>query len=656
MAKELSLSELAASPKANIVPTKSEQDEQIKNEAAKPTEAIKADETNVAVDAMVAASQPKNVPLPKRGGMPAEKPAPDIPKIKRSENIQTPNGNTSGKTVRVGSDQVAARMMADGKIPNPNNTPPRETAVVDDAFKSFGSTLAQRKQNIEKALETMQHNAEEIAMERTLGTDDEAEAEEEKINDTGSNGLDDFLTALDGDFDEDESKPTERRKESAPVSRKEDPSEKKYKIEGEDKPVKEASKSEEAPKPKTESNRSHTPPVEDKPIEKTASAKVAYTENTPLKSDFDNDNGLGDLVGGFDEQESKIDEFDEETPQEIREKFKKAFENVPIIRNPIDLKRFTIRKKPVSVSFVLNNIKSGKQRKTADWPLLWTQKNNTYTETEGPELDALRKTLNNSNELNRVINALKFVYNHVQDANKPPFEEWCKTIRTEDITSLYFGPYFATYSDTNYLARLCDKCHKHSLIETPIMDMVRYGGEENDDAKPEEIKEKFQSILQNDSTTDENVFESTIMQISDELVISYRPATLYSTFIQYSTLPREITERFNETLNMMAYIEDFFYIDGNELAPVDIPEFPKNIRKSVIARLKVFANILNGLTSDQYITLQAKMQNLIGTPRIYYVYPKCTCPECGAEIPETPVDSVLNLLFMRAQLAQVKAL
>ena len=84
--------------------------------------------------------------------------------------------------------------------------------------------------------------------------------------------------------------------------------------------------------------------------------------------------------------------------------------------------------------------------------------------------------------------------------------------------------------------------------------------------------------------------------------------------------------------------------------------YRNNLNKSVIAKLKVYIEILKTLTNDQYNVLTAKLNTIIQNPKISYIYPETTCPECGAKINEEPIDSVMRLLFTRAQLVQVKSL
>ena len=220
--------------------------------------------------------------------------------------------------------------------------------------------------------------------------------------------------------------------------------------------------------------------------------------------------------------------------------------------------------------------------------------------------------------------------------------------------------YRACYSGSNLIARQCKDpaCGKTSLVDTDINSMVKYGREDVEEDDPEAIKKEFMELFNKDTTTSATAFESQLMQISDSIVISYSPATLYSTFIQYSTLTSKITDRYSRILDTMAYIDNFYQIDKttHELVPIEIKVYPNNLDKTVLNKLKVYTTILKSLTNDQYNMLMGKLGNMIEASKVRYVLPKCTCPECGKEIDEEPVESMLNLLFTRAQLAQIRSL
>lgn len=388
---------------------------------------------------------------------------------------------------------------------------------------------------------------------------------------------------------------------------------------------------------------------ESKPVEKV----VHHVENEDEAADVssDMDEMFKDL--GFDDTDDDI-EFEEETAEELRERFKESLNDVKIIKDPIDLNKYSIRREPVSSAAALNNINSRNALKRADWVLLHTGRPMSFVECKGPELEALRKTINTSNGINGVIESLRFIYRHVVDANKPVFEQWTKLIRTEDIESLYFGLYMACYADANYVARACidekNGCNKTSLIETDIKDMVKF--------ESDKIKEEFDTIRMGDTTTHTTKIESTLMQISDDIVISYSSPTLYSTFIQYATLKPEVTQKYADYLDTMAYIDGFFTInhETKELIPLSVKEYPNNFNKTVMSKLKVFIEVMKTLSNDQFNVMQAKLSNIIETAKVSYIYPAATCPQCGTTIKEEPIESVLNLLFTRAQLVQIKSL
>lgn len=500
------------------------------------------------------------------------------------------------------------------KVNNVQEEPIRETPVVENAFNDMYKTLEERKNRIENELmPIVEENAREMAMERELGTDvTKVKLEVRKEEDDNESILTDIREADTSDIDSILNEKDEEVIETAPV----------IDIEPE--------KSE--------------PQITEKTVEE------------PKKASENNDEDDLDSLMKDIEQETKSEdtEEDEESVEELRARFKESLTSVTVSKDPIDLSKFTIERKAVPSAAVLSNINNQvRQFKKADWVLYHTGRSMTFVECRGPELDALRKTISGSNGINGVKESLMFIYNHTLDNNKPPFEAWCKLIRTEDIESLYFGLYRACYSDTNLVARACtgkNGCKKTSLINTNIDDMVKY--------KDDKTKEKFKNIFNKDSTTESDTFKSELMQISDDIVISFSKPTLYSTFLQYSSLKPEIANKYSDTLNTMAYIDGFFKIDreSNTLIPISIKEYPKNLNKTVLSKLDVYIKILKTLNNDQYNILTAKLGNIINESDITYIYPETTCPECGTTISEEPIDSMLNLLFTRARLIQVKAL
>ena len=372
----------------------------------------------------------------------------------------------------------------------------------------------------------------------------------------------------------------------------------------------------------------------------------------------DIDKLLGDLEedtsSDFDDIELGSEE--EETTDEIKERLKKQTVRLRST-NTVDRSDFKIRKKPISSSSLLTRLGNKSFSKTADWALLGTGKSYTFSEASGPELESLQKTIANSNSLNAVIASLKLIYNHIVDANKPGFEAWCKTTKYEDLESLYFGLYKACYGDVNLIGRTCEKdeddkndmhCGKTSVIDTPINDMCKF--------KSDEAREKFNKILEHDTTSSSNTIESTIIDISDSIAIGYTEPTLYTTLIQFSSMNENLIRKHETMLNTMAYIDSFYFIDEEtkEYIPIEYKIYPNNLNKTIISKLKLYVQICKLITSDQYDTMVAKIAaNLDKESEIEYVLPETTCPECGATIKEEPAGSMLELLFMHRQLTAI---
>ena len=582
-----------------------------------------------------------------------------------ASNLKPAQPKRSPEELKMTPGQVAKQLAGKNgrpeKVEDDSVTPP----LVENAFSSMYNTIRERKERIENELmPIVRANAEEMALEQQmedLGIENPNEENEnnestEESNDTSASSddldIDKFNIDEDDFLNDDEE---EEVAEEVPTNMNDYITDKVNDDEQEEQePINDSvdgDREDDTKEPEVESEPEDEPQREPEPVK--SSKKDSATAKEPENKVVEESGDLDEFMKELDEEDAmKVVDDEEETAEEVRERFKEQLNEIKITKDPIDFNTFSIRRKPVSSSLILSAIQNSRVVKKADWVLFETKRSMRFTECSGPELDTLRKSIDNSNAINGVIDSLKFIYNHVDDANKPGFEAWCKLIRTEDIESMYFGIYKACYSDTNLIPRLCanDICKKTSLIDTKIDDMVKYADDD--------VKKKFESIKSSDTTTNEDSFKSTLLQISDDVVISYSAPTLYSTFIQFSTLKPEITQKYNEILNTMAYIDGFFSIDrkNRELVPIQIKEYPGNINKTILSKLKVYTEILKSLSNDQYNILTAKLNNLMQAPKITYVYPKVKCPECGKDINEEPIDSMLQLLFTRAQLVQIKSL
>lgn len=505
-----------------------------------------------------------------------------------------------------------------------------DAPLVTNAFNGMQSTIENKKKRFEEeVLPIIEENAREMAAEAELGVD----VSKVKLDDEAA--VEAAREAAEKEFEDD----VEEADEEVDLLNEDEP-------EDDDEEVEEVIP--EAPK---------SVAVEEVPVAKKKEKKPSNDEDDDNEDEEDLTAFLKDIENeandlGMDDDDDDEEDFEEESAEETRERFRKNIsDDIRVTDKPISINNFKISRAATSSADALKVLNSTSHR-TSDWALYHTGRSMTFKEATGSELDNLRSSITGSNSINNVIRTLRFVYDHVVDANKPDFESWCKLIRTEDVESLYFGIYKACYEKSNLLPRECSakNCNKSSIIKADINSMVKFD--------TDETKEKFYNILSRDTTTDETNIESTMLQISDDIVISYSMPTLYSTFIQFSAVNQKIVSKYQDTLNTMAYIDGFYIIDRETqtLTPIAIKKYPKSISKSVTEKLRVYLKVLSTLTADQYNMLMAKLASLTVSNKVSYVYPTQICPECGATIKEEPIGSILQMVFIRAQLATVKNL
>ena len=401
---------------------------------------------------------------------------------------------------------------------------------------------------------------------------------------------------------------------------------------------------------------------EDKPTPAKKATKPVVEEKEDMQTEIDDiDSLINDLNDDADDDEISTDsDIDDESVEELRERLKSNIgDTIKASNNTDDLSTYTISKKPIASLTLLDNlIIDSKKYKTADWILHKTGISITMKEGFGPELDNLRKSMQNSNDLNSTIRVLRFMYDHIVDANKPKFEVWAKCIAFEDLEDLYAAFYKACFGDTNLIAVSCDNedtennkpntgCGKVSIVNFNFDDMVKYENEED--------KEAAREIFSHDTTTYKEFKKTTMIKASDNIAITYTEPTLFNTLVQFAGISSNITDKYGDLLETMAYIDGFFYIDSNNksLVPITYKVYPNNFNKTIISKLKAYSKVLKSLNSDQYMLLTSKLNSLVSESKVKYVIPEWTCPECGTVVPERPIPSMLGMVFDRRQLAPI---
>lgn len=397
----------------------------------------------------------------------------------------------------------------------------------------------------------------------------------------------------------------------------------------------------------------------EQPTKDTITNKANFVMSDDDLSLLDDD----DIVVEKSDKAKELEEKEKEAHIEaIKSDFRKDIsQNFAPVKNKIDFNTFTIEKKAISASKVLNHIKESTVN-TATAVLFSTTKKvievSEFTATEIQKLNPAE--LNQNNYYTVIRDRYRMLYNHIVDPGKPAtFEAWLKTVHEDDINDYYFAAYKATFGGANTLTYTCEKegCDNIFLKEVPVMAMIKY---KNDD-----IKKEYLDLLHNGQlNVSKDTYSAGLFQASDEYVFALKSPTLYERVFEPTLLDSKILDSFGDLITLISYIDGIYVIDSanNRLIPVDMQPVHTDPRKTVKRRIKTCATIIRTLTSDQLQTLTVetdkydkpdskrnKTDDEDTTPDIQYIFPECECPKCKSKINETVIDPS-NMLFTRHQL------
>lgn len=347
-----------------------------------------------------------------------------------------------------------------------------------------------------------------------------------------------------------------------------------------------------------------------------------------------------------DEDTDSLDEVTSESERKervahVRSVVKQAFDNS---MDAIDLSKFTISKKAVSVSNALAS--TGAKINVADWVLHSSGKCITVSQLSGPEIEALDVSGSASGMYNAYLNMFKVLYKHVENPNKGSLEQWLKTISFYDMQDLYFAFYRACFGRDNQILYSCEKCKETYMTRKPIEEMVSF--------KNDEIKAKCQEIINRGTATVEDTYEPQLIQITNDYVVAIRVPSMYDATLAPALLPDDWRQKYADLIGTCTFIDAIYKIDRatSSLDVVSTNPDPRDDVKTMKNRIKAFNKIFSTFSSREYAKMKGVISNLGNNiDDIEYFIPADTCKKCGAEIPKQAMDP-LQMLFTYHQLGQ----
>ena len=377
---------------------------------------------------------------------------------------------------------------------------------------------------------------------------------------------------------------------------------------------------------------------------------LADEEDDIFKDDIDEEDG--DLYPSNEDETPDapdLEDMSEEDRQKVVDEIKTQIKsNINPIKK-FDLDKFKIKKKPVSISTIMKITKA--ETNIADWVLPVSRRSISCSAISGTEIIKLDPRNSNRNRLNTYRDIYRIIYDHIIDNNKPEFEAWLKTTPYHDLEHYYFCIYKATFGKNNFMNRECTnpKCKHTFIADINIDDMINYV---NDEA--ESLVKK---IFEHDTTTRNHEIENDLVQISDNYAVSLSMPTIWSVVIESASLSQQFLEKYADLIDIYSFIDEIYFIDGEneELIPVDFKPVANDQTKTIANKIRVCYNIINSLSSDEYITLLGHIRKMDNDNIIItYQVPECTCPKCGTKI-EAESATADELLFTRHQLGAIAA-
>lgn len=343
-------------------------------------------------------------------------------------------------------------------------------------------------------------------------------------------------------------------------------------------------------------------------------------------------------------KEEEVDERINKLKEILKDKLK------PVTKK-IDISTFTINKNPTKAFKLFDN--KFKEKYIADWYLPNSNKMISMSEFTGAEITKLNPNNSSRTQLNTARENLHLIWSHIENTNKPDFENWMKITHISDLEHLYFAIYKASFDGVNTVPYYCtsNDCKGVFVKDVDIMDMVEFENEVDKQAFIKNITNGMDSHY----TDEELQLDLAAVQITDDIVVSMKMPSIFSAYLEPMYLSKEFIEKNTGIYELIPYIEDIYIINEKDhtLDPIEYTVYKNSVSKTIASKYDTFIYVLKQLTSDQFYTLNTLLRTMNkDNMNVTYCIPEQICPECGHKI-EKDKQSALDILFTRHQLAVI---
>lgn len=254
----------------------------------------------------------------------------------------------------------------------------------------------------------------------------------------------------------------------------------------------------------------------------------------------------------------------------------------------------------------------------------------------------------------------KIMYDKIESmtAGKPKFDEWLKMTSTEDIETLLYGIYSATYPTTLPFEVQCNKCKSIIKINTDPESIV---ANFNKDLHDEMAKVLYETKTRADIKKIAPMNRVKAVPILEKRSVIYFKQPSLQKYLDNISF---FNSREKELADYLPMMERVLYIDS-----ILIPDIAANEKDGTKAMVRVtdiniILKFVSSLSSDDAVKLiDGSIDDITGEYRVSFEIPKFKCNNllkdengmitgdaCGNEI--GPIDmNIENLLFFRVRRA-----
>ncbi len=391
--------------------------------------------------------------------------------------------------------------------------------------------------------------------------------------------------------------------------------------------VAEEEKAAEAPTPKDDNKSSKEP-------------EGYYADDIDVEVENSNESFTTEI-----EDENEAETVDVDRDETLKKLQRLATEKLKPISKKLDIRSFTVLKKPVAN---ISSIFKDTNAKVAKWVLPAQQSIVLMKEFSGAELEKLREyTTEGRNSVDALSRRYKLIYDHIVSPKPATFEQWLKTTPVEDVDHYFFAIYVSSFKGANYLPADCiNKDCKETFISDniEIMNMVKFDTKEG--------KKKFMDLYQSEATpAGKGVYCTEIVPISSSIAIGFKQPSIWN-LMEIFYLSEEFRRKYASIIEYIPYINTIYNIDqeNQTLTPISYKMYADNNQKTVKSKVVKYDNILNTLAVDEFGVIKAYVSAIADKSEdIKYIYPALECPKCHS-MTEEQVTQAEDLVFTRYQL------